>query len=464
MQKTSGRGTTPLSRKTQTMSSSCTPFTAVAWSALQEEARVILSALWETRLGAGHRCRFQSDLTQDEQQLIMRCVAPHCAVPLSDEARQRLRHVSGSNPLLSVVDKCKLTPSKATLRWAQAVDLLDRADGTLPTSIKVHVDASAACRGKAKQLESFAALDRSKVAIPPLDPRERALLSELVQDVSARGASRTVLVLIFIAVGKVHWPHQEYEPHITKLIILPDGTARYEDHAMSMAERQEGVERRAWLRGGGKRDVYIEPRPGVKRPRAPPDWCTASNPDLVELDVGNRWSIRVHDLLCLELRSLGVELRHEQRTSLQSYGAAQCALAMLFDLHLGIPDAERQRVCDTFRSHPDRVAQKVGKSVDDRSGNHTMLLLYEAWILESHRSAFDAAREWKDANSLKIGDLLSSGVCDVCDLFDSPANLLLCAVDGCACAMHTFCMSCECRDEDWKCQEHTATLSTEVLH
>ena len=158
-----------------------------------------------------------------------------------------------------------------------------------------------------------------------------------------------------------------------------------------------------------------------------------------------------------------MEMRHEQRTSLQSYGAAQCALAMLFDLHVGIPDGERQRVCDTFRSHPDRVAQKVGKSVDDRSGNHTMLLLYEAWIWESHRSAFEAAREWKDANSLKVGDLLSSGVCDVCDLFDSPASLLLCAAEGCPRAKHTFCgvdcvsVSCsDCRDEqDWRCPDHT---------
>ena len=81
-----------------------------------------------------------------------------------------------------------------------------------------------------------------------------------------------------------------------------------------------------------------------------------------------------------------------QRTSLQSYGTSQCALAMVFDLHVGVPDAERQRVCDAFLGHPDRVPQKAAKAVDDRSGNHVMLSLYEVWLWQTHRSIFDAAQ------------------------------------------------------------------------
>ena len=153
---------------------------------------------------------------------------------------------------------------------------------------------------------------------------------------------------------------------------------------------------------------------------------------------------------------------HDQQTALQSYETAQCALAMLFDLHVRAPDVERQRVCDAFHAHPDRVAQKRGaKTLDDRSANHAMLSLYEAWLLRAHRTSFEAAREWREANSLRIGDLLSSGVCDVCDLFDTPASLLLCADESCPRAIHTFCRAggnhtaCdgfEC--DDWWCPEH----------
>ena len=146
-----------------------------------------------------------------------------------------------------------------------------------------------------------------------------------------------------------------------------------------------------------ERDVYIEPRVGVKRPRTPPDWCTAANPELVELRLSHRWAVRVYDLLSAELQGLGVALKHEQKTALQSYGTSQCALAVLFDLHVRVPDEQRQRVCDAFRAHPDRVASKVGKALDDRSGNHAMLSLYEAWVWATHRNVFDEAREWKDA-------------------------------------------------------------------
>ena len=86
-----------------------------------------------------------------------------------------------------------------------------------------------------------------------------------------------------------------------------------------------------------------------------------------------------------------------------------------------------------------------------------LLRLYECWLFRTHRAAFDDARRWREANSLRIGDLLSSGVCDVCDCFDTPSELLLCAEPNCARAMHRFCCAQDAppSEDDWRCPEHT---------
>jgi ferredoxin len=124
-------------------------------------------------------------------------------------------------------------------------------------------------------------------------------------------------------------------------------------------------------------------------------------------------------------------------------------------------------------------------------GNNTMLHCYEAWVFENHKHVFDEARRWRMENSLKVnwsffdrishsrrgctdplsstpllrlkrchacgqchssrvftllpvdtensvqtqkvGDLLSTGVCDVCDQFDSPDKLVLCENERYSC-------------------------------
>ena len=439
-----------------------------AWPELDEGARRILSAVWSTRLASGrHRRRpFQSDLTQDEQQLVMQQLAPSLAAPLSRAGQERLRRAAaGEAPRrLALADKAALAVGRVGLRWAQGVDLLDRANGTLPTAIKMYVDARRC--GGLKNFASFAGLDSAKVEALPLDARERALLDEVVREARSSGAPRTVLVLIFVLVGNTQWPHQGYEPHVTKLVVgLPGDTARYEDHAMSAAERRADEARFAWQRGRGRkpREVFVEPsaeavREGRKLARRPA-WLASEAAECTRLRLSGRFPHRVLEVLTADLQAnYGVRLEHEQAHALQSFGTPQCALAMLFDLHVGVADGQRQRVCEAFRAHPDceRLTQCKARAAEKRWGHNTLLHLYEQWVHGAHRAAFAAARLWRDTNSLKIGDLLSSGVCDACDLFDSPGALLLCAEEGCPGAVHTFCLARppQAGAPDWRCSRH----------
>jgi len=159
------------------------------------------------------------------------------------------------------------------------------------------------------------------------------------------------------------------------------------------------------------------------------------------------WPIRVFAEMQAEMGYLGVALVHDQVRALQSYGTNQCALAMLFDQHVQIPDALRQTVCDVFCQHPDPIPYKGGKCVYDRTGNNTLLHCYEAWLFENYRgrpNAGLAPGEFAQGRGPVV-----DGVCDVCDQFDSPDQLVLCENDMCPSAMHTFCGKLP---DEWLCE------------
>ena len=114
-------------------------------------------------------------------------------------------------------------------------------------------------------------------------------------------------------------------------------------------------------------------------------------------------------------------------------------------------------MCDAFLAHPDRKPPRLKASGDDRSGNDVMLQLFEAWLQAAHAGVFRDAAAWREINSLKVGDLRSSGVCDVCEQTDAPDALLLCDVADCPCAVHTFCCPRVSASEDWRCSAHAVS-------
>ena len=442
------------------------PFAQPSFYDLCHTTRCTLDAIWHCRIACSNSRTYQSRLTQDEQQFFIARLVPGCARALSSSSCAALRAVcaSDSTRRLAIDDKQHERCSKVTLEWAQGVDVLCRASGTLPLAIKLHIDARKCGRSN---LNTVLGWDPSRVRVMDLDARERALLREAWRDVQQTGRERTVLVLIFISMGRTAWPHQEYDGHVTKIVLKPlrEGPSEYEDHAMAKSDRLEVAHRRAWARGG---QVYIEPDPRLlrvegangpgKRKRSPasgstarPEWACAEQ--ATELVASNRWGVRVYELLAETLKAEGGELRHDQVYALQSFDTAQCAVAVLFDLFAAVPDGRRREVCAAFLAHPDRRPPRAKAGGDDRSGNDVMLQLFEAWLLSTHREVFAAAAAWRRENSLRIGDLRSSGVCDLCDQLDCPGELLLCEEPTCPCAVHTFCSGASMADE-WRCASH----------
>ena len=131
-------------------------------------------------------------------------------------------------------------------------------------------------------------------------------------------------------------------------------------------------------------------------------------------------------------------LQHIQVNEYQSWNISQCALAMMFDLYSCIPDSLRLKVCDLYTKHPTCIQQTL-KSVDNRSGNNTLMNLFEKWLGDTHIELFEDANDWCEVNSLRIGDELSSGICMCCGQTDTPDLTLLCEVESCPGAMHSFC-------------------------
>lgn len=416
---------------------------------LSGHARQCLEQMWHLRLAdATERRRYQSRCTQDEQQHVL---AHLChARPLCDDAVSRIRNICSDDTRLTLDDKRHRRSRRATLEWAQGVDAVSRAEGTLALSVKIYVNAR---RVGKNHIDTFLGWDPERLYAEKLDVREAALLKEALDDVRATGLPRTVMVLTFLIYGQTHWPKQEYDGHITKIMLRPDGTALYEDHAMSTAERLENEDIRVWEHSG---QYFVEPcaagATGGKRKIEPrPDWA---RPDKAKrISSQNRWQVAVFEALRAHLVALGCDLVHEQLYSLQSFATPQCAVAMLFDQVVRVPDALRRRVCDIFCGHADCTPPRRKARGDDRSGNDVLMQLFESWLEKYHSNAFELAAEWRKANSLHVGALLSSGVCDICDQFDTPDLLLLCEEDSCPCAMHAFCGDASV-DAPWRCQWH----------
>ena len=90
------------------------------------------------------------------------------------------------------------------------------------------------------------------VLLSPLEPIERELLHQVVLESARTNTSITVLVLVYIVLGRIQWPHQEFDCHVTKMVIHPDGSALYEDHAMSQETRLLMSKNYLWYKCDGK--------------------------------------------------------------------------------------------------------------------------------------------------------------------------------------------------------------------
>lgn len=156
--------------------------------------------------------------------------------------------------------------------------------------------------------------------------------------------------------------------------------------------------------------------------------------------------------------SLQVHLNHTQVNEYQSWNISQCALAMLFDLYTNIPDMSRKRICDIFSKHPSCIQQSI-KTVENRSGNNTLMNLFEKWLYTANRQIFEDSTAWCEINSLRIGDELSSALCICCGQTDAPEHTFLCEEDACPAAIHSFCMKnldvCIDLNSPWYCDKHT---------
>ena len=421
---------------------------------LPETARALLRRLWTLRTHDALVMRaFQSKLSQDEQQYVFaRLMNAH---PLNSSSLARIRQVCASERRLATEDKRRGRCSKVSLEWAQGVDVIDRARGTLALSIKLFIDARKVRKGG---IDTFEGWDPEKVFAKPLDARESALLREIWNDVLSTGHPRTVLVLVFVMHGPTTWPKQEYDGHVTKMVLRPDGTASYEDHAMSTAERLEDSDVGVWVDKRGR--YYVEPSaaPAKRQKIAPrPDWAKPGTAR--RITPNTRWQVAVYDALRAHLAGLGCDLLHDQLVSLQSFATPQCAVAMLFDQVVRVPDAARAAVCAAFRDHPDRTEPRRKADGDDRSGNDVLMQLFETYLQLHHAPTIEEAALWSKENSLDVGALLSSGVCDLCEQYDSPGALLLCEDEMCPCAVHTFCAGVT-SDVPWRCSWHACRHGT----
>ena len=415
---------------------------------LPESARALLRCLWalRTRDAPGARV-FQSRLSQDEQQYVFARVMN--AYPLNSSSMVSIREVCASERRLALEDKRRGRCSKVGLQWAQGVDVIDRAQGTLALSIKLFIDARKVKKGG---IDTFEGWDPEKLFANPLDDRESTLLREVWNDVLSTGHPRTVLVLVFVIHGPTNWPKQEYDGHVANMVLRPDGTASYEDHAMSTAERLEDSDVGVWVDKRGC--YYVEPSaaPAKRQKIAPrPDWAHPGTARRITSQT--RWQVVVYDTLRAHLAGLGCDLVHDQLVSLQSFATPQCAVAMLFDQFVCVPDAARSVVCAAFRNHSDRTEPRRKADGDDRSGNDVLMQLFEAYLQLHHAPTLEEAALWSKQNSLDVGALLSSGVCDVCEQYDSPGTLLLCEDEMCPCAVHTFCAGVS-SDVSWRCSWH----------
>lgn len=415
---------------------------------LPGHTRALIVRLWSLRLRDAPGVRvFQSKFSQDEQQYFIARLTG--AEPLSSSSIARMREVCASDRRLDLEDKQRRRCAKVGLDWAQGVDVIDRAQGTLALTIKFFIDAR---KVKKWGIDTVAGWDPEKLFAMPLDVREAALLQEVWNDVLSTRHPRTVLVLVFVIHGPTNWPKQEYDGHITKMVLRPDGTASYEDHAMSTAERLEDSDIGVWVDKKGR--CYAEPSASsAKRQKTVPrpDWAQPGTAR--RLTPQTRWQVVVYETLRAHLERLGCELVHNQLCSLQSFATPQCAVAMLFDLFVCVPDAARAAVCSAFRDHPDRTPPRRKADGDDRSGNDVLMQLFETYLQLEHQSTLRDATLWSKANSLEVGSLLSSGVCNVCDQIDSPESLLLCEHEMCPCAAHTFCADVS-SDTPWRCPLH----------
>lgn len=427
----------------------------------------VMAAIWDTEICGPDR-PYQAKLSQDQQQRLMAQLVPLVARRLQSGTQTHpelvgsLRNVAKAEwpRRLALEDKARLRDSKATLWWAEGTDLVERATGELPVSIKLYVDA-AGC-GSMKQLEQVSGIDPDKVRMVPLDVRERALLK------AAAESDGCVLVLIFIqfSSGPTNWRSKGYfTSHITRIDFKSGHSALYTDHAMSAPERIDFEHRSLFVNTKQKgQPVYSEPTtlPTAVKARPRPPWASASMPGVKQYHYSNLWAVRVFHLLQEELQQLaGIELEHNHCFALQSWDESQCAVAMLFDLHIGIPDKLGPAVVEAFTEHR-QIKRQKRRLAEDKSANSTMLRLYEAWIASSHTHQFARCKEWADTNSLNVGDLQSCGVCDVCDQKDTPSCILLCAHEQCGRAMHCFCLEPPVPtpenypdDHDWFCDLHT---------
>jgi hypothetical protein len=145
--------------------------------------------------------------------------------------------------------------------------------------------------------------------------------------------------------------------------------------------------------------------------------------------------------LCRELlESTGRALKQTQTFSLQAYDTALCATAMLFDVHLAVPDSVLAAVCKEFERHPDRIPQKAKVKpkgeVEDRTGALTMLALYEQWVHSKYGEAFKGAKQWLEEESV----YKDPTVCAWCGQEDNAERLLRCDFPDCPEAVHCFCL------------------------
>lgn len=193
---------------------------------------------------------YQSDLSQDEQQKILWSMVPELQYALSKQSQLLLR------------EKCieiwsSSLHSKAYLQWIMSSDVMLRASGELPLSLKMIVDATGAARSS-KNKQSFnklcspKALDTELVLLPSLEPLEKELLHQITLESRRTGSAITVLVLVYIVLGRTQWPYQEYDSHVTKIVIYPDGNAAYEDHAMNEETRVMMTKNYLWYKCSGK--------------------------------------------------------------------------------------------------------------------------------------------------------------------------------------------------------------------
>ena len=452
---------------------------AKAWHTvgLSPRACTILQEVWDARIAAGSDRPFQSKLSQDQQQRLMCLLVPGAArmLRLNEQTHQELvsslRSVAKDERprRLSLEDKAELRDSKPSLWWAEGTDLVERATGELPVAIKLYVDATGC--GSLKQLENVSGIDPDKLRVLPLDSRERALFKAAAASSQLDGGgSLLVLIFILFSAGKCNWRTKNYfTSHVTRIEFGPGGTALYTDHGMSAQERQDFEQRSAFVDERQRsRPVYSEPTslPTAVKARPRPQWACPGVPGVKQYHYCNLWPVGVFRSLQAELQKCaGVELQHSDRFALQSWDESQCAIAMLFDLHIGIANEHLTAVVGAFAQHPANKRQKR-RLAEDKSANSTMLRLYEAWLASRFSPQFALSKEWTRTNSLNVGDLQSCGVCDVCDQKDTPSCIILCAHEHCGRAVHCFCLEpplAEPEDYpgDWYCDTHKLIKSLE---